>query len=321
MTEKRSSSSKKKGKNESIGQKYKLKEPLKPVDRMTRKQLEDAVIKLRQTNGELQSYIAGLRYKLGKQQKKIKSYQLASKTRRLVREASERTGRPPVNDKPWLGMSKEEEERQNIMKPILASRDNENKIENDYDDIDDGDNYGTMSLFKSPSAAILSEREKAKALAAFGGGSSRVPQRKFKKKSSMQLGALYIDIEPLAPSKLKSMLSKEARDSRRYNHESPVRRLQRPKSASASIARKRLEQMKDGFSNMTDEQAAVHLATMDMPFAKRTMDPRLRKSRDKRMKNRSRKNRNINNNNQSGGVASWGRKEYHDVTSMFMVKR
>ena len=55
MTEKRSSSSKKKGKNESIGQKYKLKEPLKPVDRMTRKQLEDAVIKLRQTNGELQS--------------------------------------------------------------------------------------------------------------------------------------------------------------------------------------------------------------------------------------------------------------------------
>ena len=61
----------------------------------------------------------------------------------------------------------------------------------------------------------------------------------------MQLGALYIDIEPLAPSKLKSMLSKEARDSRRYNHESPVRRLQRPKSASASIARKRLEQMKE----------------------------------------------------------------------------
>ena len=153
-------------------QKYKLREPVKPVDRMTRKQLEEAVIKLRQVNGELHSAMAGLRYKLGKTQKKIKSYQLANKTRRLVREASERTGRPPIDQKPWLGMSKEEEERsQNIMKPVLASRDIENKTENDNDDdIDDGNNYGTMSLFKSPSAVLLLEREKAKEFSSFGGG-------------------------------------------------------------------------------------------------------------------------------------------------------
>ena len=40
---------------------------------------------------------------------------------------------------------------------------------------------------------------------------------------------------------------------------------------------------------MSKEQAAVHLATMDMPFAKRTMDSRLRKNRDKRMKNKKKK--------------------------------
>ena len=39
-------------------------------------------------------------------------------------------------------------------------------------DVDNENNYGTMSLFKSPSAALLLEREKAKALASFGGGAS-----------------------------------------------------------------------------------------------------------------------------------------------------
>ena len=137
----------------------------------------------------------------------------------------------------------------------------------------------------------------------------------------MQLGTMFIDIEPLAPSKLKTMLTNEERDSRRNNHENPIRkRLQRPNSASGSMARKRLEQMKSGFSNMSKEQAAIHLATMDMPFAKRTMDPRLRKNRDKRMKNRHRKNMKKSNSS-NNGVASWGRKEYSDVTSMFMIKR
>ena len=153
-------------------QKYKLREPVKPVNRMTRKQLEQTVIELREANGKLHSDMAGLRYRLGKAQKKIKSYQLANKTRRLVREASERTGRPPIDQKPWLGMSKEEEERsQNIMKPVLASRDTENKTESyGVGDVDDENNYGTMSLFKSPSAALILEREKALAFASFGGG-------------------------------------------------------------------------------------------------------------------------------------------------------
>ena len=98
-------------------QKYSLKEPIKPVNRMTRKELEEAVVSLREKSGELHSAMAGLRYKLGKAQKRIKSYQLANRTRRLVQEASERTGRPPIDKKPWLGSSKEEEERsQNIMK-------------------------------------------------------------------------------------------------------------------------------------------------------------------------------------------------------------
>ena len=126
----------------------------------------------------------------------------------------------------------------------------------------------------------------------------------------MQLGSMFIDIEPLAPSKLKTMLSHETRDSRRYNHSSPSRNhLRRPKSASASTARKRIEQIKEGYSNMSKEQAAVHLATMDMPFAKRTMDSRLRKNRDKRMKNKKKKK------------VPTGPAPYEDVTSMFMVKR
>ena len=151
-------------------QKYSLKEPIKPANRMTRKELEEAVVSLREKNGELHSAMAGLRYKLGKAQKRIKSYQLANKTRRLVQEASERTGRPPIDKKPWLGNSKEEEERsQNIMKPVLASRSQkETKIETN--DEEGFDNYSTMSLFKSPSAALLVEREKAKANSAFGGG-------------------------------------------------------------------------------------------------------------------------------------------------------
>lgn len=151
-------------------QKYSLKEPVKPANRMTRKELEEAVVSLREKNGKLHSAMAGLRYKLGKAQKKIKSYQLASKTRRLVQEASERTGRPPINKKPWLGNSKEEEERsQNIMKPVLATRSQkETKIETDNGE--GFDNYSTMSLFKSPSAALLIEREKTRATSAFGGG-------------------------------------------------------------------------------------------------------------------------------------------------------
>ena len=60
---------------------------------------------------------------------------------------------------------------------------------------------------------------------------------------------------------------------------------------------------------MSKEQAAVHLATMDMPFAKRTMDSRLRKNRDKRMKNKKKKK------------VPTGPAPYDDVTSMFMVKR
>ena len=61
---------------------------------------------------------------------------------------------------------------------------------------------------------------------------------------------------------------------------------------------------------MSKEQAAVHLATMDMPFAKRTMDSRLRKNRDKRMKNKKKKKK-----------VPTGPAPYEDVTSMFMVKR
>ena len=159
-------------------QKYSLKEPIKPANRMTRKELEEAVVSLREKNGELHSAMVGLRYKLGKAQKRIKSYQLANRTRRLVQEASERTGRPPIDKKPWLGSSKEEEERSlNIMKPVLASRSQkETKIETN--DEEGFDNYSTMSLFKSPSAALLVEREKAKANSAFGGGApvSRSPK-------------------------------------------------------------------------------------------------------------------------------------------------
>lgn len=138
-----------------------------------------------------------------------------------------------------------------------------------------------------------------------------MPKKKIKKKREMQLGSLFIDIEPLAPSKLKTMLSNETEGSRRYNHSSHTRdRLQRrPKSASASTARKRIEQIKEGYSNMSKEQASVHLATMDMPFAKRTMDSRLRKNRDKRMKNKKKKK------------LATGPAPYDDVTSMFMVKR
>jgi len=63
---------------------------------------------------------------------------------------------------------------------------------------------------------------------------------------------------------------------------------------------------------MSEEQAAVHMATMDMPFAKLTMDPRLHADREKAMSKRK---------NKRDGVQSWSRPEHSDVTSMFMVKR
>ena len=53
----------------------------------------------------------------------------------------------------------------------------------------------------------------------------------------------------------------------------------------------------------------LFISYYDRPFAKRTMDSRLRKNRDKRMKNKKKKK------------VPTGPAPYEDVTSMFMVKR
>jgi hypothetical protein len=298
----------------------KVRVAAKPPGSMSKKELMQAVIDLRQANGELHSQMAGLRYALGKSQKKIKAYRLANETRKLVFQASQRSGRPPVDVRPWATLgperNKEEEVRAELMNPILASRTSVAQSAAALLESVGSGMIATAPLFRSPSIALLDQRAEAREASAFGGGAPRVPrQKKASREKPMQFGELLIDMEPLAPSKLKSMLKKETSKDRKYQQQG---RNRRPKSAQPT-SRQRRAQIMNGAPKMTEEQAQVHMATMDMPFAKLTMDPRLRKNREKRMSKRRQKKKA--GKTHADGVPSWSRAEHTDVTSMFMVKR
>eukprot|EP00505_MAST-04D_sp_SCG-Rhode-Island_P003012 Stramenopile-MAST_4_protein_3012 len=287
-----------------------VRQAVVPPEQMSKKELIKTVVALREANGELHSQMAGFRYALGKAQQKIKGYRLANETRKLVAQAAERSGRPPVTQRPWeLGPTTDEVvERDTLLRPVLASRHTQSES-NLKLDIDDGSEViSSAPMFKSPSTAVLLQREKARAAASFGGGAPRVPRQKTKKekKAGMNFGGLLIDMEPLAPSKLKSLLKEDEKNRKRGK--SPIKK--RPQSAS-NAHQNRTAKM-NGAYHMSEEQAAVHMATMDMPFAKLTMDPRLHADREKAMSKRKSKR---------DGVQSWSRPEHSDVTSMFMVKR
>eukprot|EP00945_MAST-04E_sp_MAST-4E-sp1_P008276 g8276.t1 len=258
----------------------KVRVAAKPPGSMSKKELMQAVIDLRQANGELHSQMAGLRYALGKSQKKIKAYRLANETRKLVFQASQRSGRPPVDVRPWATLgperNKEEEVRAELMNPILASRTSVAQSAAALLESVDSGMIATAPLFRSPSIALLDQRAEAREASAFGGGGT--PDRKYQQQG----------------------------------------RNRRPKSAQPT-SRQRRAQIMNGAPKMTEEQAQVHMATMDMPFAKLTMDPRLRKNREKRMSKRRQKKKA--GKTHADGVPSWSRAEHTDVTSMFMVKR
>ena len=158
----------------------KIREPLKPPESMSKKELMQAVIDLRKENGELHSQMAGLRYALGKAQKKIKGYRMANETRKLVLQASQRSGRPPIDVRPWSTLgperNREEEARADLMNPVLASRSKSSKSAAALLESAETEMIATAPLFKSPSTALLDQRAQAMEAGAFGGGAPRHPE-------------------------------------------------------------------------------------------------------------------------------------------------